>query len=348
MDLVITNALILDCGASSRPTWASRTAGSSRIGKAGNPDVQPGCRHRDRAGTEVIAGEGQILTAGAVRLPHPLHLPAADRGGPDVRRHHHAGGGTGPAAGTAATTCTPGPWNIARMPRPAEAWPMNIGCLARAMRRLPGPAARAGRAPGAMGLKLHEDWGTTPAAIDCCLPVARHRGRPGAASTPIPSTSPASWSAPWPPSAAARSTPITPRVPAAAMRRTSSAPAARPTSLPLLTNPTRPYTVNTVDEHLDMRMVCHHLRQEHPRGRRLRRVAHPARDHRRRGHPARPGRVLDDRLGLPGHGPRGRGYRHLADRAQDEGAARRPVRGQRAQRQSARRATSRNTPSTPR
>ena len=168
------------------------------------------------------------------------------------------GGGTGPATGTFATTCTPGPENIARMLQAADAFPMNLGFLGKGNASRP-EALRQQVEAGAIGLKLHEDWGTTPAAIDCCLAVAeetdtqvvdpqRHAERERASSrtrSPRPR--------------AARCAPSTPRAPAAAMRPTSCAWWARQNFLPSSTNPTMPYTVNTVDEHLDMLMVCHHL-----------------------------------------------------------------------------------------
>ena len=172
---------------------------------------------------------------------------------------------------------------------------------------------------GAAALKLHEDWGTTPAAIDCCLAVADDLRRAGDDPHRHARTSPASSRTPSPPSRAAPSTPSTPKAPAAAMRPTSSRSAASPTCCrprPIRRGPTRS---TRIDEHLDMLMVCHHLDPTHPRGRRLRREPHPQGDHRRRGHPPRPRRLLDDRLRQPGDGPRRRGADpHLADRPQDE------------------------------
>ena len=179
---------------------------------------------------------------------------------------------------------------------------------------------------GACGLKLHEDWGTTPAAIDCCLAVADEYDVQVAIHTDTLNESG-----------------FVEDTIAAFKGRTihafhtegaggGHAPdiikvCGEANVLPSSTNPTRPYTVNTIDEHLDMLMVCHHLDPAHPRGRRLRREPHPARDHRRRGHPARPRRLLDDLLRQPGHGPRRRGHHpHLADRRQDEAPARRGCR----------------------
>ena len=168
------------------------------------------------------------------------------------------GGGTGPATGTNATTCTPGPWNIARMLQAADALPMNLGFLGKGNASLPEALVEQIEA-GAIGLKLHEDWGTTPAAIDSCLTRRRRSTTSRWRSTPTRSTSRASSRTRSPRSRAARSTPTTPRARAAATRPTSSRRAASRNVLPSSTNPTRPYTVNTIDEHLDMLMVCHHL-----------------------------------------------------------------------------------------
>jgi urease subunit alpha len=200
----------------------------------------------------------------------------------------------------------------------ADAFPMNLGFLGKGNASLPGGAARAGRGRR-LGLKLHEDWGTTPAAIDCnCLSVAdettcrcdphRHAERVGLRRGHDRGDS-----------RAARSTPSTPRAPAAATRPTSSRSCGEPNVLPSSTNPTRPYTVNTLDEHLDMLMVCHHLDPAIAEDVAFAESRIRKRDDRRRGHPARPRRDLDDVVRQPGDGPRRRGdHPHLADRAQDE------------------------------
>ena len=168
------------------------------------------------------------------------------------------GGGTGPATGTNATTCTPGAWNLARMLEAADAWPMNFGFLGKgnASTRLPLVEQIAG---GACGLKLHEDWGTTPAAIDACLRGGRRVRRAGRDSHRYDQRSGLRRGHDPRHRAAAPSTPITPKAREAATRRTSSASPRMPNVLPSSTNPTRPFTVNTIAEHLDMLMVCHHL-----------------------------------------------------------------------------------------
>ncbi len=231
------------------------------------------------------------------------------------------GGGTGPATGTFATTCTPGPWHIHRMLEAAEAFPMNLGFLGKGNASLPG-ALREQVEAGAMGLKLHEDWGTTPAAIDCCLAVAEEMDVQVAIHSDTLNESG-----------------FVEATLGAFKGRTihtfhtegaggGHAPdiiraAGLPNVLPSSTNPTMPYTVNTIDEHLDMLMVCHHLDAVDCRRHRLRRVAYPPRNDCRRRHPARPRRLFDDEFGLAGHGPRRRSdHPHLADGAQDEGAAR--------------------------
>ena len=238
------------------------------------------------------------------------------------------GGGTGPATGTAATTCTPGPWHLARMLQAAEGLPVNIGFAGKGNATRPAALEEMVRA-GACGLKLHEDWGTTPAAIDCCLSVADRfdvqvmihtdtLNESGFVEDTIAAFKGRTIHAFHTEGAGGGHAPDIIKV------------AGLANVLPSSTNPTRPYTANTLDEHLDMLMVCHHLDRDHPRGRRLRRKPHPQGNDRRRGHPARPRRALDDVLGQPGDGPGRRGdHPHLADRAQDEAAARRPARRQR-------------------
>ncbi|HMW46718.1 MAG TPA: urease subunit alpha, partial [Cellvibrionaceae bacterium] len=170
-DTVITNALILDHWGIVKADVAIKNGRISGIGKAGNPDIQPGVTINIGPGTEVIAGEGQILTAGAIdahiHFICPQQIEEALMSGVTTM----IGGGTGPATGTNATTCTPGPWHMARMLQSLEAFPMNFGLLGKGNASLP-TALHEQIAAGAMGLKLHEDWGTTPASIDTCLTVA--------------------------------------------------------------------------------------------------------------------------------------------------------------------------------
>ncbi|HXC59252.1 MAG TPA: urease subunit alpha, partial [Steroidobacteraceae bacterium] len=233
---------------------AGRIAG---IGKAGNPDVQPGVNIVIGPGTEVIAGEGLIATAGGIdahiHFICPQQVDEALMSGVTTM----IGGGTGPATGTNATTCTPGPWHIARMYQALDALPMNFGLLGKGNASLPEALEEQVRA-GVMGMKLHEDWGTTPAAIDCCLSVAEKHDIQVAIHTDTLNESG-----------------FVEDTLAAFKGRTihtyhtegaggGHAPdiikaCGAPNVLPSSTNPTRPYTVNTVDEHLDMLMVCHHL-----------------------------------------------------------------------------------------
>ncbi len=256
-DLVITNALILDHWGIVKADIGVKDGRISGIGKAGNPDTQAGVDILIGAGTEIIAGEGRILTAGAVdahiHFICPQQVEEALMSGVTTL----LGGGTGPATGTNATTCTPGPWNIQRMLQAAEGLPVNLGFLGKGNGSLPSPLEEQVRA-GAMGLKLHEDWGTTPAAIDCCLDVAERYDVQVAIHTDTLNESG-----------------FVEDTIAAFKDRTihtyhtegaggGHAPdiikaAGLPNVLPSSTNPTRPYTINTVDEHLDMLMVCHHL-----------------------------------------------------------------------------------------
>ncbi|HTB57779.1 MAG TPA: urease subunit alpha, partial [Polyangia bacterium] len=170
-DLVITNAVVMDTSGIFKADVGIKEGRISAIGKAGNPDVQPGVTIVIGPGTEIVAGEGCILTPGAIdthiHFISPQQVEHALMSGVTTM----IGGGTGPAAGTAATTCTPGPWNIARMLQAADALPMNIGLLGKGNASRPESLVEQVVA-GCVGLKLHEDWGTTPAAIDCCLTVA--------------------------------------------------------------------------------------------------------------------------------------------------------------------------------
>ena len=256
-DTVITNALILDYWGVIKADVGIRDGRIKTIGKAGNPDTQPGVDIVIGPGTEIIAGEGMILTAGAVD-PHihficPQQIEHALCAGVTTM----LGGGTGPAHGTLATTCTPGAWHIGRMLQAAEAWPMNLGFFGKGNSSRPEALAEQVRA-GACGLKLHEDWGSTPAAIDCCLGVADAMdvqailhsdtlNEAGFVESTIAAFKGRTIHAFHTEGAGGGHAPDIIRV------------CGLPNVLPSSTNPTRPYTVNTVDEHLDMLMVCHHL-----------------------------------------------------------------------------------------
>ncbi len=256
-DTVITNALILDYWGIVKADVAIKHGRIHAIGKAGNPDIQPNIDIVIGPGTEIIAGEGQILTAGGIdahiHFICPQQIEEALMSGVTTM----IGGGTGPATGTNATTCTPGPWHIGKMLQASEAFPMNLGFLGKGNASLPEPLREQLHA-GALGLKLHEDWGTTPAAIDNCLTVAEEFDVQIAIHTDTLNESG-----------------FVEDTLAAFKGRTihtyhtegaggGHAPdiikaCGSDNVLPSSTNPTRPYTINTVDEHLDMLMVCHHL-----------------------------------------------------------------------------------------
>ena len=200
--------------------------------------------------------------------------------------------------------------------------PVNVLLLGKGNTVSDGGHARAGARPASGGFKLHEDWGSTPAAIDACLRVADETGVQVAIHTDTLNEAGYVAVDARRRSPAGRSTPTTPRARAAATRRTSSRSPSQPNVLPSSTNPTRPHTVNTVDEHLDMLIVCHHLNPRIPEDLAFAESAHPRHDDRRRGRPARPRRDLDDRLGLAGDGARRRDdHPHVADRARDGGAS---------------------------
>jgi len=256
-DLVITNALIIDHWGIIKADVAVRDGRIFAIGKAGNPDIQPGVDIIVGPSTEVIAGEGSILTAGGIdahiHFICPQQVDEALCSGITTM----IGGGTGPATGTNATTCTPGAWNIARMLEAADSLPMNLGFLGKGNASLPDPLREQVEA-GVIGLKLHEDWGTTPAAIDNCLSVAEEHDIQVAIHTDTLNESGF----------------VEATIDAIGGRvihtyHTEGAggghapdiikAASLNNVLPSSTNPTRPYTINTVDEHLDMLMVCHHL-----------------------------------------------------------------------------------------
>lgn len=256
-DTVITNALIVDHWGIVKADVAIKNGRISGIGKAGNPDIQPDVTIVIGPCTEIIAGEGQLLTAGGVdahiHFICPQQIEEALMSGVTTM----LGGGTGPATGTNATTCTPGPWHLARMLQAADGFAMNLGFLGKGNASLPA-ALEEQLVAGAMGMKLHEDWGTAPAAIDCCLGVAEKYDVQVAIHTDTLNESGF----------------VEDTINAFAGRtihtyHTEGAGGGHAPDiikacglanvLPSSTNPTRPYTINTVDEHLDMLMVCHHL-----------------------------------------------------------------------------------------
>ena len=257
MDTVLTNALITDHWGIVKADIGLKNSRIAAIGKAGNPDTQPGVDIVIGPGTEIISCEGLIVTAGGIdshiHFIAPQQIDEALASGITTM----LGGGTGPATGTFATTCTPGPWNMERMLQAADAFPMNLGFLGKGNAALPA-ALNEQIAAGAIGLKLHEDWGTTPAAIDNCLNVAEETDTQVAIHTDTLNESG-----------------FVEDTVAAFKGRTihtfhtegaggGHAPdilkvVGEANVLPSSTNPTRPYTVNTPDEHVDMLMVCHHL-----------------------------------------------------------------------------------------
>ena len=257
VDTVITNAVVLDWSGIVKADIGIRDGRIAKVGKAGNPDIQPGVDIVIGPGTEVIAGEGKIVTAGGIdghiHFISPQQVAEALYSGITTM----LGGGTGPATGTNATTATPGPWHLGRMLQAAEGLPVNLGFFGKGNASLPGALVEQIEA-GACGLKLHEDWGTTPAAIDCCLGVADEHDVQVAIHTDTLNESG-----------------FVERTIEAFKGRTihtfhtegaggGHAPdiirvAGEANVLPSSTNPTRPFTVNTIQEHLDMLMVCHHL-----------------------------------------------------------------------------------------
>lgn len=256
-DTVITNALILDYWGIVKADIAIKGGDIVAIGKAGNPDIQPDVTIEVGPGTEVIAGEGHIITAGGIdahiHFICPQQIEEALMSGVTTM----IGGGTGPATGTKATTCTPGPWHMEKMLQAAESFPMNLGFLAKGNASLP-QALEEQVLAGALGLKLHEDWGTTPASIDCCLAVAEKYDLQVAIHTDTLNES-----------GFVEDTINAFKGRTIHTYHTEGAGGGHAPDiikacgldnvLPSSTNPTRPYTINTVDEHLDMLMVCHHL-----------------------------------------------------------------------------------------
>lgn len=257
MDTVLTNALIVDHWGIVKADIGLKGGRIAAIGKAGNPDTQPGIDIIIGPGTEIISCEGSIVTAGGIdthiHFIAPQQIEEALTSGVTTM----IGGGTGPATGTFATTCTPGPWNMERMLQAADAFPMNLGFLGKGNASLP-QGLHEQISAGAIGLKLHEDWGSTPAAIDNCLTVAEETDTQVAIHTDTLNESG-----------------FVEDTVAAFKGRTihtfhtegaggGHAPdilkvVGEANVLPSSTNPTRPYTINTLDEHVDMLMVCHHL-----------------------------------------------------------------------------------------
>ena len=257
MDTVMTNALILDHWGIVKADIGLKAGRVKAIGKAGNPDVQPGVDIVIGPGTEIISCEGMIVTAGGIdshiHFICPQQIEEALASGVTTMM----GGGTGPATGTFATTCTPGPWNIERMLQAADAFPMNLGFLGKGNASLPAALHEQVNA-GVIGLKLHEDWGTTPAAISNCLDVAEETdvqvaihsdtlNESGFVENTIAATKGRGLCAFHTEGAGGGHAPDILRV------------VGEANFLPSSTNPTMPYTVNTLDEHVDMLMVCHHL-----------------------------------------------------------------------------------------
>jgi urease subunit alpha len=257
MDTVITNALILDHWGVVKADIGLRGGRIAAIGKAGNPDTQPNVDIIIGPGTEIIAGEGRILTAGGLDVHIHFICPQQIEEALASGITSMFGGGTGPAHGTLATTCTPGPWHMERMLQAAEGFPMNLGFLGKGNAALPAGLEEQIRA-GACGLKLHEDWGTTPKAIDTCLSVADELDIQIAIHTDTLNES-----------GFVEETIKAIRGRTIQAFHTEGAGGGHAPDilrlvgeagvLPSSTNPTMPYTVNTVDEHLDMLMVCHHL-----------------------------------------------------------------------------------------
>ncbi|MFN0113177.1 MAG: urease subunit alpha [Paracoccaceae bacterium] len=262
VDTVITNALILDWTGIYKADVGLRDGRITKIGKAGNPDVQPGVDIVIGPGTEAIAGEGRILTAGGIdahiHFICPQQIDDALYSGLTTM----LGGGTGPAHGTLATTCTPGPWHIGRMIQAADAFPMNLAFAGKGNAALPAGLVEQ-VAAGACALKLHEDWGTTPAAIDCCLGVADRMdvqvmihtdtlNESGFVENTLKAIGGRTIHAFHTEGAGGGHAPDILKV------------VGFPNVIPSSTNPTMPYTVNTIEEHLDMLMVCHHLDKRVP------------------------------------------------------------------------------------
>jgi len=257
VDTVVTNALVIDHWGIVKADVAITNGRIAKIGKAGNPDIQPGVDIIIGPGTEIIAGEGKILTAGGIDSHIHFICPQQVEDAIAAGMTTLIGGGTGPATGTAATTCTPGPWHLARMLQAAEGLPVNLAFAGKGNASRPAALEEMIRA-GASCLKLHEDWGTTPAAIDCALSVADRfdvqvmihtdtLNESGFVEDTIAAFKGRTIHAFHTEGAGGGHAPDIIKV------------ASLANVLPSSTNPTRPYTANTLDEHLDMLMVCHHL-----------------------------------------------------------------------------------------
>ena len=261
-DLVITNVIILDHWGIIKADVGVKDGRISGIGKSGNPDIQPGVDIIIGPGTDIIAGEGKILTAGGIDTHIHFIAPQQAEEALASGTTTLVGGGTGPSVGTLATTVTPGPWYIHRMLEAIEELPINVGLLGKGNASLPEPLREQIRA-GAIGLKLHEDWGTTPAAIDNCLTVADEMDVQVALHSDTLNES-----------GFVADTFAALKGRAIHSFHTEGAggghapdiitAAGQENILPSSTNPTRPYTINTIDEHLDMLMVCHHLSPQIP------------------------------------------------------------------------------------
>ncbi len=262
VDLVVTNALVIDYLGIYKADIGVKNGKIHSIGKAGNPDIQSGVNIIVGPATEVIAGEGKILTAGGmdahIHFICPQQIEDALHSGLTTM----LGGGTGPAHGTLATTCTPGPWNIGKMLQSADAFPMNLSFAGKGNASLPEALREQVRA-GASSLKLHEDWGTTPGAIDCCLNVAEELdvqvmihtdtlNESGFVENTIKAIGGRTIHAFHTEGAGGGHAPDIIKL------------AGEENVIPSSTNPTRPYTINTIEEHLDMLMVCHHLDKSIP------------------------------------------------------------------------------------
>lgn len=326
-DTVITNALIVDHWGIVKADVAIKEGYISAIGKAGNPDIQPGVTIVIGPGTDVIAGEGKILTAGGfdshIHFICPQQIEHALMSGVTSM----LGGGTGPSHGTFATTCTPGPWHIARMIQSFDAFPVNLGISGKGNASRPAALVEMVKA-GACALKLHEDWGTTPSAIDNCLSVADDYdiqvmihtdtlNEFGFVEDTVKAFKGRTIHAFHTEGAGGGHAPDIIKI------------AGLKNVLPSSTNPTRPFTRNTIDEHLEHADGVPSSRPVDRRGSCVRRKPYPQGDDRGRRHPARSRRALDDVVGFASHGPAWRGHHpYLADRRQDEEAARRVAGGQ--------------------
>ena len=325
LDLVITNALILDHWGIVKADLGIRAGRIVGVGKAGNPDIQPGVTPGMIVGasTEVIAGEGRIITAGGIDSHIHFICPQLIDEALSAGLTTLIGGGTGPATGTNATTCTAGAWNMHRMLEAADGFPINLGFLGKGNASRPDPL-REQVAAGAIGLKLHEDWGTTPAAIDAALSVAEEMDIQVAIHTDT--LNEAGFVEDSIRAFKGRTIHTYHTEGAGGGHAPDIIKVCGEAELPPLVD--QPHHAVHRQHHGRASRHAHGLpppRSQDPRGSRLRRVPHPRRDHRRGGRAPRPGRDQHALLGFPGHGThRGGHHAHLADRGQDEEAARKP------------------------